>query len=98
SDLVYKAPAQAACVAEVTGLLRKKIMEWNRFDAALIECARAHLARRIGDYAGDFAKDLALFRKLNALFQQGIQIQELRRFEYEAMVGQDHEHGRGRPV
>src|SRR5262249_45064896 len=55
SDLVYKPPAQAAPAGEVTGALREKIMEWNRYDAALIERARAHLARRIGDYAGDFA-------------------------------------------
>jgi ABC-type polysaccharide/polyol phosphate transport system ATPase subunit len=98
SDLVYKPPAKAASAGEVKGLLRERIIEWNRYDAALIERAGAHLARRIGDYPGDFAKDLALFRKLNAMFQQGIQLQELRRLEYEAMVGQDHEHGRGRPM
>jgi ABC-type polysaccharide/polyol phosphate transport system ATPase subunit len=86
SDLVYMPPAQAASAGEVTGLLREKIMEWNRYDAALIDRASAHLARRIGDYRGDFAKDLALFRKLNGLFREGTPVQELRRLEYEAMV------------
>jgi len=89
SDLVYKPPGVIeSCpgLGEAAKPVRDKIMEWNRYDAALVERARAHLARRMGDYPGDFEKDLALFRKLNALFQQGSPIEDLRRLEYDAIV------------
>jgi ABC-type polysaccharide/polyol phosphate transport system ATPase subunit len=86
SDLVYKPPAQAASAGDLPTALREKIMEWNGYDAALAERASAHLARRIGGYSGDFEKDLALFRKLNRMFQQGVPLEELRRLEYETIV------------
>jgi ABC-type polysaccharide/polyol phosphate transport system ATPase subunit len=85
SDLLYKPSTRAASVGEMPAALREKIVEWNRYDAALIERATAHLTRRIGDYPGDFVKDLALFRKLNAFYQQGASLEELRRLEYEAI-------------
>lgn len=47
---------------------RAKVLGWNQYDAELVVAGRAHLAQRIADYAGDFAKDLALFRKLSAQF------------------------------
>jgi hypothetical protein len=59
------------------------VLEWNRYDAALVERARAHLARRIASY---FQADLKLFRKLNALFQKGVPVQDLRRMEYDAIA------------
>jgi hypothetical protein len=61
-------------------------MDWNQFDAALVERARAHLARRIAAYPGDFERDLALFRRLNALFQEGASAGYLRRTEYDAVA------------
>ena len=65
---------------------RDRILDWNRYDVALVEHARAHLARRISEYPGDFEKDLVLFRKLNALFQQGVPLEDLRRIEYDALI------------
>jgi hypothetical protein len=59
-------------------------MGWNRYDLVLVERA-VHLARRISDYPADFQKDLALFRRVNALFQQGTG-QDLRRMEYDAIT------------
>jgi hypothetical protein len=89
SDMVYK-PANTAesnaHAAETAKPVRDKILEWNRFDIALVERARAHLARRIATYPGDFQKDLALFRKINALFQQGAAVEDVRRVEYELML------------
>jgi hypothetical protein len=61
-------------------------LEWNRYDAALLERARGHLAPRTAAYLGDFQKDLALFRKLNARFQKGVPVEDLRRMEYEIMA------------
>jgi ABC-type polysaccharide/polyol phosphate transport system ATPase subunit len=88
SDLVYK-PHNATefhLHVETTTSVRDNILELNRYDAALIERARAHLERRITAYGGDFEGDLALFRKLNALFQQGASVEGLRRMEYDAIV------------
>jgi ABC-2 type transport system ATP-binding protein/lipopolysaccharide transport system ATP-binding protein len=88
SDLLYK-PTDAAkshpTVAKITAPLRDKLMDWNRYDAALIERARAHLARRIHEHPR-FEQDLALFRGLNTLFQQGTPIEDLRRLEYDGVA------------
>jgi hypothetical protein len=89
SDIIYKlanAAESNADVAETAKSVRDKVLEWNRYDRALVERARAHLARRIAAYPGDFQKDLALFRKINALFQQGAAVEDLRRIEYELML------------
>jgi ABC-2 type transport system ATP-binding protein/lipopolysaccharide transport system ATP-binding protein len=88
SDLVYKpldTTTSRPRLAEIAQPIRHEILQWNRFDAALVERAGVHLARRISSYPGDFQRDLALFRKLNALFQQGVPVQDLRRMEYEAL-------------
>jgi ABC-2 type transport system ATP-binding protein/lipopolysaccharide transport system ATP-binding protein len=89
SDLVYK-PRDATefCleVAETATSVRDKVLELNRYDLALVERARAHLARRIAAYGGDFEQDLALFRRLNELFQQGAPVEDLRRMEYDAIT------------
>jgi ABC-type polysaccharide/polyol phosphate transport system ATPase subunit len=85
SDLVYKPPAKPyPAIAEISASLSDKLMDWNRYDAALIKRARAHLARRIHEYPC-FEEELALFRKLNALFQQGTPVEHLRRLEYDAV-------------
>jgi hypothetical protein len=87
SDLVYSVlnvTKSRPAVAEIPESVRNTILDWNRFDTALVERARAHLARRIASYPGDFQKDLALFWKLNALFCQGVAIEELRRIEHES--------------
>jgi ABC-2 type transport system ATP-binding protein/lipopolysaccharide transport system ATP-binding protein len=88
SDLVYglKAAASRPGIAEIAPSVRREVAEWNRYDAALVERARAHLARRIAGYRGDFQADLALFRKLNARFQQGAPVEDLRRTEYDAIA------------
>jgi hypothetical protein len=66
--------------------LREKILNWNRYDALLFDRARAHLARRIAAYRGDFARDLSLFRGLNSQFQRGAPVEELRHIEREAVI------------
>jgi hypothetical protein len=53
---------------------------------ALVERARAYLTRRIATYPDNFRRDLALFRKLNALFQQDVSVEDLRRMEYDAIA------------
>jgi homopolymeric O-antigen transport system ATP-binding protein len=89
TDLVYK-PTNATdpcpIAAEIAKSARDTLMDWNRYDLVLVERARAQLARRISDYPGDFQKDLALFRRLNALFQQGVPVEDLRRMEYDAIT------------
>ena len=87
SDLLYKpiTAAKSRAAAEISVSLRDKLMDWNRYDAALIERARAHLALRIHEYPC-FEQDFALFRKLNALFQQGTPMEDLRRLEYEGIA------------
>jgi len=82
SDLLYKPPAKPALpTASISASSRDRLMDWNRYDAALIERARAHLTRRLHEDPY-FEKELALFRKLNALFQQGTPVEDLRRLEY----------------
>jgi ABC-type polysaccharide/polyol phosphate transport system ATPase subunit len=86
TDLVYKRPATPyPAIADIGAFVSDKLMDWNRYDAALIERARTRLARRIHDYPC-FEQDLALFRKLNALFQQGTPIEDLRRVEYDGLA------------
>jgi Galactose-3-O-sulfotransferase len=88
SDLVYKPhnPTEFRLdVAETATSVREKVLELNRYDLALVERARTHLARLIAGYGGHFEQDLALFRRLNALFQQGVPVEDLRRMEYDAI-------------
>jgi hypothetical protein len=65
--------------------VRSQLLRLNQYDAELVERANTHLARRIAAYPGDFPKDLALFRRINTLFQQGAPIEELHRIEYEGL-------------
>ena len=87
SDLVYRplnARSSRSPDADISDSLREKVLNWNRYDAMLTERARAHLARRIAAYRGEFDRDLALFRDLNSLFQRGAPGEEIRRLEREA--------------
>ena len=87
SDLVYRpvnVTASRPPPSDISAALSEKILAWNTYDAALVERARAHLARRIAAYRGEFERDLALFRELNALHQRGTPADELRRIEREA--------------
>jgi Galactose-3-O-sulfotransferase len=89
SDLVHRplnVTASRPPHSDISDALREKILRWNRYDAMLTERARAHLARRIASYPGDFDRELALFRELNSLFQQGAPAEELRRREREARL------------
>jgi homopolymeric O-antigen transport system ATP-binding protein len=89
SDLVYKPPNAVNSgpgVSDIPTSGREKVLDWNRYDVALVERARAHLTRRIATYPDNFRRDLALFRKLNALFQQGVSVEDLRRMEYDAIA------------
>jgi hypothetical protein len=89
SDLVYRrvnVTASRPAEADISDVLREKILKWNRYDALLFDRARAHLARRIAAYRGDFARDLSLFRELNSQFQRGTPVEELRRIEREAAI------------
>jgi hypothetical protein len=63
-------------VAEISEPVRDKVMDWNRYDLALVQRARARLSRWIAAYPGHFQKDLVLFCKLNALYQQGVPVGE----------------------
>jgi hypothetical protein len=88
SDLLYKSTDAAKshpAVAKISAPLRDKLMNWNRYDSALIERARAHLAWRIHEHPC-FEKDLALFRGLNTRFQQGTPMEDLRRLEYDGVA------------
>ena len=87
SDLVYRrqnVTPHRPETGHVPVSIRDRIMACNQYDAALVEHGRKHLVRRISSYPGDFEKDLALFRQLNALFQQGVPVAELRGREYAA--------------
>jgi galactose-3-O-sulfotransferase len=89
SDLVYNrvnVTASRPAQSDVSDRLREKILDWNRYDARLFERARAHLARRIAAYPGDFNRHLSLFRELNSQFQRGAPVEELRRIEREAAI------------
>jgi hypothetical protein len=88
SDLAYNrvnVTTSRPAKPDISDALREKIFAWNRYDARLVERARAHLARRIAAYRGDFARDLSLFRELNSQFQRGAPVEELRRVERDAM-------------
>ena len=88
SDLLYtpvNVTASRPPQLDISDALREKILAWNRYDARLVERARAHLARRIAAYRGDFARDLSLFRELNSQFQRGAPVEELHRVERDAM-------------
>jgi hypothetical protein len=86
SDLVYRrideTPSRPL-VGDVPTSIRDRLLEWNQLDAALVQRANAHLDGRIQRYLGDFQADLALFRKLNALFGEGASMDELLRIELE---------------
>jgi hypothetical protein len=86
SDLVYTSThvTPHPTMSDVAESVRDVILSWNRHDAALVRRGRAHLARRIASYPGDFQKDLSLFRKLNALFGPGVPVEDLRRVECNA--------------
>jgi hypothetical protein len=89
SDLVYSrqnVTVPRPAIADVPDSVRSKVLEWNRYDAELVKRGRAHIARRIAAYPGDFHKDLALFRKLNALFRQGASVEVLRSVEYDGLA------------
>jgi hypothetical protein len=89
SDLVYNARNAARlkpAPGDIPKSVRDKLLHWNQYDAMLVERARAHLARRIATYRGDFQEDLALLRRLNAMFQGGAPITELRRVECDALA------------
>jgi transposase InsO family protein len=89
SDLVHRplnGTTSRPSHADIPDALREKILSWNRYDAILTERARAHLARRVASYAGDFDRDLSLFRELNSLFQRGAPVEELHRLEREARL------------
>jgi hypothetical protein len=63
TDLVYKPPNvtdPCTIAAEIAKSARDTLMDWNRYDLVLAERARAHLARRISDYPGDFQKGSSL--------------------------------------
>ena len=88
SDLVYRpvnVTASRPPPSDISAALSEKILAWNTYDAALVERARAHLARRIAGYRGDFGRNLSLFRELNSLYQRGTPAEELRRIEREAL-------------
>ena len=96
SDLLYTSvnvTASRPVQLDISDALREKILDWNRYDARLVERARAHLARRIAAYRGDFARDLSLFRQLNSQFQRGAPIEELRRVERDAIASSANQAG-----
>ena len=96
SDLLYtpvNVTASRPVQLDISDALREKIIDWNRYDARLVERARAHLARRIAAYRGDFARDLLLFRGLNSQFQRGAPVEELRRVERDAIASSANQAG-----
>jgi hypothetical protein len=89
ADLVYSrqnVTASRPAISDIAESTRIKLLQWNRYDALLVERGRAHLAHRIATYRGDFRKDVALFRKLNELFRQGASLDVLRRLEYDGLA------------
>jgi Galactose-3-O-sulfotransferase len=90
SDLLYtpvNVTASRPVQSNMSDALLEKILDWNRYDIRLVERGRAHLARRIAAYRGDFARDLLLFRELNSQFGRGVPLEELRRIERDAVIG-----------
>jgi hypothetical protein len=95
-DLLYtpvNVTASRPVQLDISDALREKILDWNRYDARLVERARAHLARRIAAYRGDFARDLSLFRELNSQFQRGAPVEELRCVERDAIASSANQAG-----
>jgi Galactose-3-O-sulfotransferase len=88
TDLVYQ-PGNVTSGRRATDDLRpgvrERLLQMNQYDVDLLAHARAHLARRIAAYHGDFDRDLSLFRELNSLFQRGTPTEELRRIERHAL-------------
>jgi len=96
SDLLYtpvNVTASRPAQLDISDALREKILNWNRYDARLVERARTHLARRMAAYRGDFARDLLLFRELNSQFQRGAPVEELRRIERAAIASSANQAG-----
>jgi hypothetical protein len=86
TDLVYCPPhAPRPAVRDPPHHARSGERDWNRYDAALVERGRRHLAGRIAKYPGDFKNNLALFRWINMLFRKGVSMEELRRMEFHAL-------------
>ena len=55
SDLLYtpvNVTASRPAQLDISDALREKILNWNRYDARLVERARAHLARRVAAHRG----------------------------------------------
>jgi hypothetical protein len=86
SDLVYcpRNPPRPAA-PDLPDHVRSEVLDRNRYDAALVERGRRHLADRIASYPGDFNNSLALFRWINMLFRKGASLEELRRMEFHAL-------------
>jgi hypothetical protein len=86
SDLVYcpRNPPRPAA-PDPPDHVRSEVLDRNRYDAALVERGRRHLADRIASYPGDFMNSLALFRWINMLFRKGASLEELRRMEFHAL-------------
>jgi hypothetical protein len=96
SDLLYtpvNVTASRPAQLDISDALRERILNWNRYDARLVERARTHLARRMAAYRGDFARDLLLFRELNSQFQRGAPLEELRRVERDAIASSANQAG-----
>ena len=88
TDLVYSplnAPPSRPAAADIPEHVRRKVLDWNRYDTALIGRGRRHLADRIATYPGDFQNNLALFRWINMLFRKGASFEELHRMEFNAL-------------
>lgn len=88
TDLVYSplnAPLSRPAAADIPEHVRRKVLDWNRYDTALIGRGRRHLADRIASYPGDFQNNLALFRWINMLFRKGASFEELHRMEFNAL-------------
>jgi hypothetical protein len=84
SDLVYthdNRTEDRPHIDDIEPDVHERIAEWNRYDAELVEQARTHLMMRTSVYPGDFGRDLAIFRKLNAMYQTGASIEQIREVE-----------------
>ena len=68
-------------LAEIPGHVATQIEKFNVFDRALHQQARQLLDRRITDYQGEFARDLAIFRELNCLYNSGLDANALAEIE-----------------
>jgi hypothetical protein len=90
SDIVYtrdNVTEDRAHIDDVERDVHEKIAEWNRYDVELVKQARTHLMLRISiyrSYPTDFHSDLALFRKLNTMYQNGVSTEQIREAELNA--------------